>query len=346
MIFSARAPSNIALVKYMGKRDAALNIPENESVSLTLDSLCTHFELTCLDSKSSDRFRFKSEPSSPKLSEEGLRRMIRHVERVETAAPPLLAEFGMTAASRLKEAASIELRSANTFPSASGIASSASSFAAITLATMLACARDSRAFSEEFARDPRLRRRLATISREGSGSSCRSFEGPFVHWKGVETTVVESSLPELSHFVILISSETKSVSSSEAHRRVKTSPLWVGRPERANERCAGILDALKSGDLHRIAHLAWAESWEMHSLFHTCAEPFTYWQAGTIEALRWLAPSLGNSEPPIVTMDAGPNIHMIVPRASRTEWRERLEKQFGPGALLEDRPGTGAVAEK
>jgi diphosphomevalonate decarboxylase len=329
----------------MGKRAGVLNIPENDSVSLTLDSLCTRFELSCVDSESSDRFHIKPGPSSPRLSEEGIRRMIRHVERVEIAVPPLFAEFGMKASSRLREAASIELRSANTFPVASGIASSASSFAAITLATALACAHDGRAFSEEFARVPLLRRRLAALSREGSGSSCRSFEGPFVHWKGEDTVVVESRLPELSHFVILVSSEVKTVSSSEAHRRVKSSPLWEGRPERANERCAGVLEALKSGDLHRIAHLAWAESWEMHSLFHTSAEPFTYWQAGTVDALRWLAPSLGNSEPPIVTMDAGPNIHVIVPRTAHAEWRERLERRFGSAALLEDRPGTGAVLE-
>jgi diphosphomevalonate decarboxylase len=93
----------------------------------------------------------------------------------------------------------------------------------------------------------------------------------------------------------------------------------------------------------------------MHSLFHTCEDPFTYWKPGSIEGLQFLAPFVragatatvgsGNAGalPPIVTLDAGPNIHVIVAESQYAEWRERLHARFGARAVLEDRPGTGAT---
>jgi diphosphomevalonate decarboxylase len=355
------APSNIALIKYMGKLEgsAQANLPENSSLSMTLDSLATWVEIvrTPVDGRSPEAARLGTElprgaPSTarlPQLGDEGVKKVLRHVERTRAAMPAVLGAHGL----RMAEPGALILRTANTFPEASGIASSASSFAGITLAVALACAEDPAAFDRALS-EPSLRRNLARISRQGSGSSCRSFEGPFVLWEGEGAQAVDASgLPPLSHFVVLIDSGVKSVSSSDAHARVKTSPLWEGRVARVTQRLKLLRAALAAGDLPALARLAWSESWEMHSLFHTASEPFSYWKPGSIDALHWLAPvvagkspAVRSAVPPIVTMDAGPNVHIIVQSQDTSEWRELLRGRFGSDAVLEDRPGLGARIER
>jgi diphosphomevalonate decarboxylase len=346
-----RAPSNIALIKYMGKIGASAHLPENASLSMTLDRLATWVEIESSPAPPARAPTVRLLPQAPRvradrlrvpdLSEAGRAKVIRHVERVRASAREILPAFGLESAESGRD---LVLRSANTFPEASGIASSASSFAAITLATAYACAREPEAFGRAFASRPELKRALARVSRQGSGSSCRSFEGPFVLWEGENAFSVPSALPPLRHFVILISESAKEVSSSEAHERVKTSPLWQGRVLRAESRLAALLRAVEQGELVSVARLAWQEAWEMHSLFHTSAEPFSYWQPGTMGALRWLAPFVREGgAPPIVTLDAGPNLHLIVPETQSPLWTERLHERFGTSAVLSDTQGTGAT---
>jgi diphosphomevalonate decarboxylase len=355
--FGANAPSNIALIKYMGKKPGSANIPENGSLSMTLNDLCTTAEIELSNSSDpTDSFQWVAElprlrslktefkPSVPSLKEEGLEKVIRHLKRVREESVGILKEFGLESRS---EALSFTLRTANTFPQGSGIASSASAFAAITLSTAMACAKDPEKFEKIYETDKMFRRRLARISRAGSGSSCRSFEGPWVQWEGEETVAVSSPSKELSHFVLVVSETEKRVSSSQAHARIKTSPLWKGRVERVEERLVSLRKALESGDLRTVSKLAWSEAWEMHSLFHTAEEPFSYWEGQTMEALQFLAPSLSASAtemPPIVTLDAGPNLHIIVESRLADQWKSRLRERFPETRLLEDRPGPGARA--
>jgi diphosphomevalonate decarboxylase len=80
----------------------------------------------------------------------------------------------------------------------------------------------------------------------------------------------------------------------------------------------------------------------MHSLFHTCSEPFSYFEPGTIEAIQWLAPLMQTDEPPIVTLDAGPNVHILVPTEKAEQWRRSLKDRFYQFTVLEDRQGRGA----
>jgi len=346
----------------MGKRESATNIPENPSLSLTLNKLCSCVEITCshapgaAGSPDSDEAAWASEPpllwtglklEVPRLEEEGIGRFLRHFKRARRAAPAILSKYGIPVAAH-KEACSYLIRSGNTFPPSTGIASSASSFAALTLATAMTCASDQAAFDHAWYSETGLRREFAGLSRQGSGSSCRSFEGPWVGWEMERAFKVNASTPELSHFVLLISAAAKKIPSSRAHQLVKESPLWMGRMERASARFEQARKALAEGDLTRLARIAWSETWEMHSLFHTAPEPFSYWRPGSIEVLQWLAPAINEPapaivSPPIVSMDAGPNAHLIVEAADADFWRERLIRRYGVDTFLEDEPGGGAV---
>ena len=354
MSILVRAPSNIALVKYMGKDSdassgsAGPNVPTNGSLSMTLDSLCTLMEFRRVSGSS----RFVAElpklsgytaragssaqaPSVPKLSQSGTERLLAHVERVRGALPVLLADLGGVSAGR----DGWEIRSANTFPAASGIASSASSFAAVTLATALAGAADPARVKRALGDGFELRRRLARLSRQGSGSSCRSFEGSFVEWQGEDARAVKSAMPKLLDLVLVIGAEEKEVSSSQAHLRVKSSPLWEGRVSRVQSRLARLGPAISKGDFSDVAAIAWEELWEMHSLFHTASEPFTYWLPGSVKALRWAQAFRREA---IVTMDAGPNVHFLVPESTRDLWLSRLREQFPHEEVLVDAQGSGA----
>ena len=83
----------------------------------------------------------------------------------------------------------------------------------------------------------------------------------------------------------------------------------------------------------------------MHSLFHTSDPPFTYFEPGTMGVLGFLAPFVEGEDPPIVTLDAGPNVHLFVNADQRSHWRAKLAGAFPGGhtvKVLEDAPGTGA----
>jgi diphosphomevalonate decarboxylase len=334
----ARAPSNIAIVKYMGKRDPERNLSANPSLSLTLSGLCTYVELRAAGAGGRRFIREKPEGAkgeAPTLSGAGEKKFLCHLARVLKNAPAVLTAHGLRAE---PEPAHAEVRTANTFPTSAGIASSASSFAALTLAAAAFAARDAGKFRAEYAGNTDFRRALAALSREGSGSSCRSFEGPFVAWDEARTERVTSALKPLSDLVVVISAREKKVGSTEAHRRVRSSPHWDGRPTRATNRYRDLRKALNQGNFAGLSEIADAEYRDLHGLFETAVPPFSYFAPGTAEVLDFLENETGIA----VTMDAGPNVHVLVPQAEAEHWRRKLGERFPEYPILTDHEGTGA----
>lgn len=349
----AKAPSNIALIKYMGKVELsqalklARNTPCNPSLSLTLSGLNSLCEIELADT-GSDAHSIDFDPASSSAFSELERNRLRdHISRVRA----LFHESLMS----VPRPFSWSVRTSNSFPKGVGIASSASAFAAATLASCAAAAIEAGLSKPEFAAKWEQNRWVwARWSREGSGSSCRSFGGPFVFW-GEDNAVgpLPSVLPELTDFVVVLSRDPKEVSSSEAHRRVKSSPLWhsthaLTRPERARERAERLRSLLGSSSAYaEIAALAFEEMIDMHELFHTSQPSFRYMLPATEQLLEW-----SNHEwrgRVIPTLDAGPNPHFIVPTAWAPAFRQSLRKALselsvskgGSIEILEDREGAG-----
>jgi diphosphomevalonate decarboxylase len=370
------APSNIAVVKYMGKQDVAGNVPTNSSLSMTLSKLATW--LTIEPSPTGEwawhpkplsewtQFQARIEKNKRHVSqsvhapeflpihldekEKERMRSFFYLAQDELTAP--LRELGF----KTREPAGNrgwQLSSVNTFPASSGIASSASSFAALTLAAFVSSIEQGRS---ELVLTPDLRRILADLSRRGSGSSCRSFFGPWVSWElevthhlkgSTSVSALESKLPPMTDLVVVLSKEKKQVGSSAAHQRVRSSPLWQGRVERVEARHLEIRECLRASDLKRLSLIAWQEAWEMHSLFHTASPPFTYWAEKTMTLLRFFQNELAkpdlNFGYPIVTLDAGPNVHVIVESAKALAWCARLREVLGEVEILVDEQGTGPM---
>lgn len=309
MQWFAQAPANIALIKYMGKQDDEMNIPDNPSLSYTLNDLLTSVVLEKQAGKK-DFWEPLEIPgaNSFELSKTAQQRFLDHLARLKIY-------FGYEGA--------FTVRSSNNFPHSSGLASSASSFAALTKCAVLA-------LSELTGKPQPSIEKQAQLSRLGSGSSCRSFFAPWALWENETVTAIELPYSKLLHHVILISEQEKSVPSSEAHLRVKTSSHYLTRCQRAKENLKTLRQALETQDWQSAYQVCWREFQDMHSLFATCEQPFSYMTEKGQEALHYLQTFWEeNGDGPLVTMDAGPNIHLLY-RADQTN----LALQFHHTYLL------------
>lgn len=287
----SQAPSNIALIKYMGKRDEDKNIPLNSSLSYTLPDLMTSVSLEQTTGHK-DYWEPLIIPGTPdfQLSEKGQTRYLNHLARLKEY-------FGYEGA--------FIVRSSNNFPHSSGIASSASSFAALTKCACIA-------LSELTNKPLPAVEEQARLSRLGSGSSCRSFFAPWALWRDENVEAIDLPYKDLIHQVILIEHGEKHILSSEAHKRIKTSKLYESRATQAEENLRTLLDDLRSQDWKSAFHIVWREFHEMHLLFTTSVPSFSYMTADGEELLKQIQ-NFWNQEKdgPLVTMDAGPNIHLL-----------------------------------
>ncbi len=284
--WKSEKPSNIAWIKYMGKKDYEKNIPTNPSLSWTLGHLKTEVVLTEADVDS-----WSPLPSDYPfaMSDKGKQKYLKHLGRLKNY-------FSVTSG--------FKVQSANNFPADCGIASSASSFAALTEACCIA-------FSEISGKNISLEEKVK-LSAQGSGSSCRSFMDGLVIWDDKGVRSYPSDNMSLQHMVILVGAGAKRVSSSEAHRRVANSDLFLGRVERSVERLRKVEKATLNLNWPQLYQVLWSEFWDMHALFETSAPPFGYFLPGTVTLLNltrdfWEA----HGDGPLVTMDAGPNIHLL-----------------------------------
>lgn len=312
-IWRAEAPSNIALIKYMGKTDHAENRPTNSSLSYTLSHLRSIVELEATNG--ADRWEPLAAYEARKLDAlklegKGLQRFLAHLARLKQI-------YGVEQ--------SFVVRSVNDFPSDCGLASSASSFAALTMAAL-------DALSSLAGQPAPPASEAQALSRQGSGSSCRSFFAPWSVWdENGARRVDELSDVRFKHQVIVVDEAKKAVSSSEAHRRVVTSALFSGRPERAETRVRELIAALQGGRYADAFEITWAEFWDMHALFETSRPSFGYMTEGSLAALRFVRAQSWEKtgKGPLVTMDAGPNVHLLhLPNEEGKAFAAEVERHF------------------
>ena len=280
----------------MGKKDVEKNIPANHSLSWTLDHLCTEVQLE-LSSAQQDEWQPLDSEFPFEMSVKGKEKYLNHAQRVKS-------ECGLTQ--------SFIIRSANYFPADCGIASSASSFAALTEAICVA--------SKDLGGKDLGVQEKSLLSARGSGSSCRSFMPGFVEWQESSLNIFESPFKNLVHMVVLVGAGAKKVSSSDAHKKVSTSLLYEGRIDRANNRLEQLKKSLLDKNWKQAFEITWAEFWDMHALFETSEPAFGYYLPDSFAVLNkarrfWEE----NNDGPLVTMDAGPNVHLL--------WREEQKDQ-------------------
>jgi diphosphomevalonate decarboxylase len=221
---------------------------------------------------------------------------------------------------------------------ASGIASSASAFAALTVA---ACAALDLPFD---------RTRLSTIARRGSGSASRSLFGGYVEWergRDDETSAAHQIFPaeywNLRDVVAIISTVEKPVSSQSGHTMALSSPLNAGRIDSLYVALQEVRAALSLRDFNRLGAVIEQDALAMHAVMMTSTPSLLYWQPGTLEVLhavrRWREE---DGLPVYFTIDAGPNVHLICEPSFERELLKRLQSLSGVRAVLTSGPGDEA----
>lgn len=309
----AEAASNIALIKYMGRKDEAKKIPANASFSYTLPHLKSFVELEVSSDKFScwEPFAQNNLNTLPLiLSDTAQRRFIEHLMYVRDY---------------FHDNHAFIIRSCNNFPQASGLASSASSFAALTLATVQAIS----ALTNQPMPTIDI---IAQLSRQGSGSACRSLYAPWALWEDETAKAIDiPAYPYLIHQAIIISSTEKKILSSMAHQQVHTSPFYADRVHRAETRLMQLLAAFQHHDWQTAYQITWDEFQDMHHLFETAQPAFYYKNTlsdNLLASLRTFWDKHGDG--PLITMDAGPNIHLLY-RPDQRDLMEKIQQDYLKG---------------
>ena len=316
---TAQAGANIAFIKYWGNRPGADNLPLNLSISMTLSECVTTTTVTLLDeSASSDQIRLDGAPPNEKSAGrigvflDRLRRIAGRKERVRVA-------------------------SRNSFPTGCGIASSASGFAALTVAASATYGIQADAAE------------LSRIARLGSGSAARSVPGGFVELHPgsaheecfAEPIAPETHWPELCDLVALVSRQEKPVSSAEGHRIAHTSEAFAGRlaaiPDRARRAREGILRR----ELALLGEAAEQDALSMHAVMLTSTPPLIYWTAGTLAVIRAVYGLRQRGIEAYFTIDAGPNVHVLALKKDAVRVAEEVAREASC-EILTDCAGPGA----
>jgi diphosphomevalonate decarboxylase len=317
---TVRAGSNIAFIKYWGVADASINLPLSNSISMTLANAHT---TTTVEWDQNQRLTADEVAiDGQRLGEQAARRVILHLDRLRNLA-------GVSYHARVV--------SRNNFPMASGVASSASGFAALTVAGCLALGLDL------------APTRLSALARRGSGSASRSLFGGFVEWeRGFDdaSSVAHSLYPpehwELYDIVAVVSAGAKHLSSAEGHRLAHTSPFNAARVASLNSALAAVRAAIVARDLARLGPVMEQDALAMHAVMMTSAPSLLYWLPGTLEiihaARRWRE---REGLAVYFTIDAGPNVHLICEAANAHAVQERLRALACVERVIVSRPGPG-----
>jgi len=299
-IATAISAPNIAFIKYWGNRDQHLRLPANGSISMNLGGLESHTQVTFDPALRADRLvlnglEFNGQP---------LQRVSAFLEIVR----------GMSGTSTF-----VRVDSSNNFPTGTGIASSASGFAALSLAAAAAAG---------LTLD---QRQLSRLARRGSGSACRSIPGGFVEWfagENDETSFAQSIAPHehwaLNDCVAIVSREHKPVGSGEGHTLADTSPFQKVRVDDAPRRLDICRRAILERDFEALAEIAELDSNLMHAAIMTSSPPVLYWQPATVGVMRAVQEWRKKGTPVFFTIDAGPNVHVICPSAYTSQVTSQL----------------------
>lgn len=284
---TARAHPNIAFIKYWGNRDDSLRLPANSSFSMNLDGLHTETTVVWDAGLPADTLTLNGAVEGGAT----LARVSRQMDAIRR---------------RLGLSACAAVTSANNFPTGAGIASSASSFAALTVAAVAAAGAQ---LSE---------RELTTLARLGSGSAARSVPTGFVEWYAAdrhEDSYAESiASPDywnLVDVVAVVSRQHKEVGSTAGHSSAHTSELQPARVAAAEDRLVACKEAFLARDFAAFAEVVERDSNLMHAVMMTSRPPLFYWQPASLDVMaqvrRWRADGLSVC----YTLDAGPNVHCI-----------------------------------
>ncbi len=308
---SWKSPSNIALIKYWGKKEN--QIPANPSLSFTLDACATETRVSFQErDTTSPDFSFEllfegrpKEDFKPKI-ETFFRRIEQYL--------PFLPRYHF------------KIETSNSFPHSSGIASSASGMSALALCLMSI----ERELAPEMG-DDFFVKKASFLARLGSGSACRSIEGELVQW-GHHTDIDGSSdlygikypYPVhdiFTHFqdtILLVDQGQKQISSTVGHDLMHDHPFAKQRFAQAHGNLADLRSVLREGDMIGFTKIVEGEALTLHAMMMTSYPYFMLMKPNTLEIIQKIWAFRESSKANLCfTLDAGANVHLLYPNRER-----------------------------
>lgn len=329
---SESCPSNIALIKYWGKYKD--QIPANPSISFTLNHCKTNTEIEFSANEPFSVQTFLAGNEEVKFAE----KIEKYFKNIEQYLPWILK-------------GKYVIRTENTFPHSSGIASSASGFGAISKCLM----KLDESFSGKNSDEESLTK-ASFLARLGSGSACRSLYNGLVVWG--ESDEVEGSsdlfavqypnsevhdiFKDFNDWVLLIHEGVKSVSSTVGHGLMNTNPYAERRFQEARENFVPMKEILKSGDLQGFIKLVEHEALTLHAMMMMSDPAFILMKTGTLEVINKIWDFRRETDLPLFfTLDAGANVHLLFPN----DGSEEKIKTFIEQELLQHTQKNGVVKD-
>ena len=294
------------MIKYWGKRDEKLFLPTKSSISITLPTLLrTHTSLS-ISPINCNVITLNNQPVPA-----------HSYKNIVTFLNFFRSSFGITDF--------FEIKSENSFPTAAGLASSASGFAALTKAL------------NEFYSLNLSDKELSILARHGSGSACRSIYDGFVLWnKGEKADGSDSYAkqlfdehhwPEFCMFVVIVNDTQKKVSSrSGMQQTVATSPFYKQWIEKSEQRIPLMIKAIKNKDFQTVGSLAEKDCLDMHHCMNTSNPLINYWTNETTQIMKLIKKIRKNGISCYFTIDAGPNVKIICLKQNKEKILQSLKQ--------------------
>lgn len=320
---TAIAHPNIALIKYWGKRDEKLQLPATGSLSLTLGIAPTTTTVTlCEDPEVTEDFGTLG--GQPMVGKD-LARVQKFLDLVRQRAGSN--QFA-------------QVTSVNEIPTGAGLASSASGFAALTLAA-------ARAYGLDYSKE-----QVSALARRGSGSASRSIFGGLVEWlpghddASSHAVALPDSGLDLHLVVAVLAPGRKKIDSRAAMREtVATSPFFPAWVEQVPRDIQDMKAAIAAADFAAVGQLAEANAMRMHATMLGALPPVRYWNPDSVAALDVVAELREEGVAAYATMDAGPNVKVLCQRADTELIATRLRAEFPGIEVLISGPGPGAYLQ-
>ena len=314
---TAIAPSNIAFTKYWGKKDDKLKLPANGSISMNLSDLYTTTTVEFNAKLRNDEVRINGENKKHETA-----KVIEHLNRVRALA---------------KIRTKAKVLTINNFPTGTGLSSSASGSAALTLAA-----------SSAAGLHP-TEKQLSILARVGSGSACRSIPDGFVEWldgKTNETSYAVSLHPasywDIWDVVVIVSSEAKKVSSTRGQEFAASSPFYQTRLNGMKEKNKHLKKALRKKDFPTFGELIEEDALNMHAVMLTSRPTLLYWTTGTLKIMKLVQEWRREGLAVYFTINTGQDIHLIVQAKDEESLKKKLEKIGEVKKIIVNKPVQGA----
>lgn len=315
---STKSPANIAFIKYWGKKDDVLRLPENDSISMNIDALYTITTVEFSAEYKKDVFYLKNETINKKEAE----KVFIHLERIRK-----LAGFNYRA----------KVVSENNFPKSTGSSSSASGFAALTLAASRAAGL-------------RLNEReLSRLARVASGSACRSIPDGYAQWVSGQSDKTSYSYSLFSpdywcvyDVVVFVDSKKKEISSTEGQKLAKTSPFLETRLRGIGEKLINIKKYIKQRNFTEFGRLAEEEALNMHAVMITSSPALLYWTPNTLKLMKLIQKWRLEGLEVYFTINTGQDVHILVLKENLLKLKNKLKKLDFVKKFVVGRPAKGA----